>query len=99
MEIKDSFIPFQNSKWHFSLEPIKVFGENNFGIMGIKQFTVTEDFLSLDMDVKNCQTETSVEDCITAKYLGKFHVEWSYVNLNALNIAKLIQLFSIMWDI
>ena len=52
-----------------------VFGENNFGIMGIKQFTVTEDFLALDMDVKNCQTETSVEDCITAKYLGTFHVE------------------------
>ena len=35
-----------------------MFGENNFGIMGIKQFTVTEDFLALDMDVKNCQTET-----------------------------------------
>ena len=39
--------------------------------MGIKQFKVTDDFLSLGMDIKNCGMDSSLEDCITAKYLGK----------------------------
>ena len=35
----------------------------------IKEIRVSGDFLSLDQDTINCQTETSVNNCTTAGYL------------------------------
>ena len=57
--------------YSLTVDPIKLSGDGSFGILGIKQFKVTDDFLSLGMDIKNCGMDSSLEDCITAKYLGK----------------------------
>ena len=58
-------------KYSLTVDPIKLTGDGSFGVMGIKQFKVTDDFLSLGMEIKNCGMDSSLEDCITAKYLGK----------------------------
>ena len=57
--------------YSLTVDPIKLTGDGSFGIMGIKQFKVTDDFLSLGMDIKNCGMDSTLEDCVTAKYLGK----------------------------
>ena len=58
-------------KYSLTVDPIKLTGDGSFGVMGIKQFKVTDDFLSLRMDIKNCGMDSTLEDCVTAKYLGK----------------------------
>ena len=51
------------------LDPVTVYGEGNYGLSVIKEVKVTEDFLTLDKTVTDCQMESSVADCTSKLYL------------------------------
>ena len=48
--------------------PITLTTEGSFVLTNIKKISVTEDFLSLAPDIKNCQTEQLRTDCVTEQY-------------------------------
>ena len=50
-------------------DPVLQTGEGNFRLADIKQMEITDDFTSLDENVRKCQTEIRKEDCVTKKYL------------------------------
>ena len=51
------------------LDPLTVYGEGNYGLSSIKDIRVTSDFLDLEQDTINCQTETTISNCTTEAYL------------------------------
>ena len=55
---------------HLSVDPVplKLFGEGNYAITDIQEVKVTEEFLDLDLNTRNCQTEESLENCKNRKY-------------------------------
>ena len=65
---------FKNSIFNFTLisksDPVLQNGEGNFRLADIKQMEITDDFTTLDKDIRKCQTEIRKEDCVTAKYLN-----------------------------
>ena len=44
-------------------------GEGNYGLGDVKQVAITDDFASMDEQTRNCQTESSFEDCVTQNIL------------------------------
>ena len=39
-------------------------------ITNVKQFKVTEDFLTLDAEIKDCQNKEAFDECTTKMYFG-----------------------------
>ena len=48
--------------------PITLTSEGSFVLTNIKKISVTEDFLGLKEDIRNCQTKELRSDCITERY-------------------------------
>ena len=48
---------------------MKKFGEGNYELGNIQMVETTEDFKTMSQSVRECQTETTFEDCVTKKYL------------------------------
>ena len=44
-------------------------GEGNYGLGDVKQVAITDDFAAMDEKNRNCQTESSFEDCATQNIL------------------------------
>ena len=45
-------------------------GEGTYMITNVKQFKVTEDFLTLDSEIKDCQNEEPFDECTTKMYFA-----------------------------
>ena len=61
----------------FSTEPLKLYGEGEYNLDGIKNIVVTESYLGLNEDIRRCQNEEAFEVCTTKLYksalIGKCH--------------------------
>ena len=61
----------------FSTEPLKLYGEGEYNLDGIKKIDVTESYLGLNEDIRGCQNEEAFEVCTTRLYkralIGKCH--------------------------
>ena len=42
---------------------------HEYNLNNVKEIKVTEDFLTLDKPIINCQNDESLEDCKTRKYI------------------------------
>ena len=42
---------------------------NEYNLNNVKEISVTDDFLTLDKTIINCQNEESLKDCKTRKYV------------------------------
>ena len=51
-----------------NIEPLKLTLGKEFNLNNIKEIEVSEDFLSLDKSIIECQNMESAEDCKTRKY-------------------------------
>ena len=49
--------------------PIKLFGEGSYAVSDVKEMEVTDEYLELDKNIRNCQTDESFESCSTRQYL------------------------------
>ena len=59
------------SKCIIYAEPVKLIGEGEYKNT-LKDIVVTDSYLGLDMDVRNCQHEEPYVNCTTKKYLETF---------------------------
>ena len=53
----------------FSSDPLELPLNYSYNLNVLSEVTVTESFLSLKDNVKNCQERESLDDCITHNYL------------------------------
>ena len=51
------------------LEPIIFIGEGEYNVNVLKEIKVSESYLGLDQDVRECQNEESLYNCTTREYL------------------------------
>ena len=48
-----------------------MYGEGQYNLNVVKDIKVTEAFLGLDQNIRNCQNVETYEDCSTRKYMEK----------------------------
>ena len=53
----------------YFLEPLLLKIGNEYNLNNVKEISVTNDFLTLDKTITNCQNEESLQDCKTRKYI------------------------------
>ena len=53
------------SKCIIYAEPVKLIGEGEYNLNTLKDIVVTDSYLGLDMDVRNCQHEEPYVNCTT----------------------------------
>ena len=52
------------------LEPLKLSSLNrHYKLSNIKEFKVTDSFMTLDEEIRNCQEKESYDDCATKNYI------------------------------
>ena len=49
---------------------MRLYGEGSYAISAVKAMSVTEEYLGLDEDVRNCQMKEDFENCTTRQYLN-----------------------------
>ena len=54
----------------YILDPVGLFGEGQFNLHSMKEISVTDSFMGLDKDTRNCQNIETYDDCKT-----RLHVE------------------------
>ena len=54
-----------------SLEPLQLKIGNEYNLNNVIDISVTDDFLTLDKTIVNCQKEESMDDCKTRKYFDR----------------------------
>ena len=68
-------------------EPLKLYGEGNYALTSVKEVRVTDSFLSMSAERRNCQNEERYEDCATADYLKRVKKICSCIPENLLEDA------------
>ena len=53
----------------FSLDPVKLIGEFQFNLQSLKEISVTDSFLGLDVKSRKCQNIETINDCKTKLYI------------------------------
>ena len=53
-------------------EPVKLVGEGKYNLDAVKEITVTDSFLGMDMEDKGCQIEEPLHNCTTQHYIETF---------------------------
>ena len=51
------------------IEPVILIGDGEYNINALTEIKVTESFLGLDKNVRDCQNEESLYDCSNRKYV------------------------------
>ena len=51
------------------LEPVELIGEGKYNLDAVKEITVTESYLGMDMDTRKCQNDEPIENCTTRQYM------------------------------
>ena len=57
------------------LDPVGLFGEGQYNLHSMKEISVTDSFLGLDREKRNCQTIESLDDCNTRIHLENLRLE------------------------
>ena len=53
----------------FTIEPVTLIGEGEYNINALTEIKVTESYLGLDEDVRECQSKETFYDCSNRKYV------------------------------
>ena len=51
------------------VEAVKLIGEGEYNLNALKEIRVTESYLGLDQDVRQCQDDEPLINCTTRQYL------------------------------
>ena len=51
-------------------DPLHLSLENEYNLNVLKEIEVSDDFLTIDENVRNCQNDETYDDCITEKYIN-----------------------------
>ena len=75
----------------FLLAPFYGYGSGNYRLTSVKEIKVTEEFMSLDLKTKNCQNETTLQDCQQAKYIKNLTLKCQCIPYNLRNYSATYQ--------
>ena len=50
-------------------EPLLLFGEGNYALTAIKEIDMTEAFMNLDEETRNCQNVETYQECQAKEYI------------------------------
>ena len=51
------------------LDPVRLLGEGQYNLNNLKEIVVTESFMGLNKDARNCQSNETFDDCKTNLYI------------------------------
>ena len=68
------------------LDPVGLFGEGQFNLHSMKEVSVTESFLGLNQDSRQCQNIETYDNCNTRHYLEKLRQECGCLPLSLKNV-------------
>ena len=57
-------------------------GEGQFNLNILKEISVTDDFLSLDEEIRGCQNRESFDECTSRKYLNEMSQKCGCLSLS-----------------
>ena len=57
------------------LDPVTLYGEGEYNLNALKEILVTESFLGLSQEAKDCQNTETFNDCVTKNYLEQMRQE------------------------
>ena len=75
-----------------NLEPVKLTGEGEYNINVLKEIKVTDSFLGLDEDVRECQNKEPFFNCTTKRYIDSILGECGCLPLNIRLSEKVIRI-------
>ena len=58
-----------------TLDPVGLLGEGQYNLHSMKEIAVTDSFMGLDSNTKNCQNIETFDDCKTRVQVEKFRKE------------------------
>ena len=64
------------------VEAVNLIGEGEYNLNVLKEIRVTESYLGLDQDFRQCQNEEPLNNCTTRKYFDTFLGECGCLPLN-----------------
>ena len=64
------------------LEPLVLFGEGGYNLAELREIRVTESYLGLDQDVRNCQNDEPYMNCTTRQYVDTILKDCGCLPLN-----------------
>ena len=57
------------------LDPVRLFGEGQYNLHSMKEVSVTESFLGLNQDSRQCQNIETLDTCNTRNYFKNLRQE------------------------
>ena len=75
------------------VEELKLIGEGEYNLNNLKEIRVTESYLGLDEDVRQCQHEEPLNNCTTRQYLNTLLGECGCLPINIRPFHKKVHLF------
>ena len=64
------------------LEPVQLDGEGEYNLNVLKEIKVSDSFLGLDPEVRQCQNEEPFHNCTTRKHVDTFLMECNCLPFN-----------------
>ena len=58
-----------------TLDPVELIGEGQYNLHSMKEIAVTDSFMGLDTNTKNCQNIETFDDCKTRLYIEQLRQE------------------------
>ena len=74
------------------LDPVKLFGEGQYNLLSLKEIAVTDSFMGLDSDARNCQNIETIDDCNTRLHVNNYRRQCGCLPLS-LKLSEKVQLF------
>ena len=74
----------------YFLEPLILKIGNEYNLNNVKEISVTDDFLTLDKSIINCQNEETLEDCKTRKYIDTMVKQCKCLPFTIRNLNKVV---------
>ena len=74
------------------LDPVKLFGEGQYNLLSLKEIAVTDSFMGLDSDARNCQNIETIDDCNTRLHVNNYRRQCGCLPLS-LKLSAKVQLF------
>ena len=75
------------------LDPVRLIGEFQFNLQSLKQISVTDSFLGLDVNSRKCQNVRTFNDCKTMLYIEKMRYECGCLPLSHILSEKVYNKF------
>ena len=76
------------------LDPVRFYGEGQYNLHSLKEIIVTDSFMGLERDARNCQNMETYNDCITSQYIEKIRNKCDCLPLSLNNITAKVKILA-----